>query len=1224
VIRSPKPSAVRGLWLTALLCAGALSGCTSSMDPPEIRSVLPGTGYNGTETTINILGVNFYPTVSIDASERSEASFDAQFEVALESDAGTFALTGVDLVDYSTLVADVPEGFEIGEYDVVVTSPSGLQGVGAGMFLVTDTRAEKLLFSAEEVNEEGHVEVPVGEWKQLLFRLYDDNGSPVSEGLDVQVIADPPEGVELSIEDRGDLRNVLIDGYTVTGRLQSDGTGAIWVNAASESVISYTVLSVDSDSWIDSDEIDHEYLSTDLYEIQIELPEEDYVATAGEPFEVTLTALDEFGDQLDQAFSLSLDESCRSSLVGETEIFGSGVVEVIVTGATLSDCKYSELVAYLVRPAIVGTSPGFTTVAAALDEFEVQVRPQDATETEIVAGVTQLTLEIEPRDAYRNVVFGYEGAFHLSDGLGSLELDATPGDGTCGMQSPSSGRIFCNLLLTVSDEDVVITVTDLADSTAGGESPAFEVLPDAPVTLDVVIAVSETQADDAYNLVVTAYDAWGNEADIELSSSYFLSVSDEVGGTSCEEPTQRSQGSYRLSCSSRVSGDRTITTRLTPVDTSADTLVEREPLTVINGALDELILLTTPAAVAGEPFALDVQGFDAWGNAYVEQHSGADIVLEDSSGTLSPTSLSLDASGEGYADVVITASNPAAVIRGIQDSVTLGAVTLTVTAAELDHLTVEPSAGWVWLSNALAVTISARDAYENLVDDYSELVTLSSQQGAFTERMVQVSDGESTVAVSWSDAVLQDIVSADGVVFGASMPVDVLDAGCADGPTASLDLDGGDEAVSCLVAGEALVSADIDAVAGDADLEALHLGPVDGGQARLSALGLPASRELSLGATGAYTVELIVADEAACGARATALWWVAEDDDGPAGPVTLTTPDSTLIVGDPGAVVTVAAAAWTCSGDVAAAGTELLVRSDRGEVQSATSTGAGLSITLNVRGEGTFNVSAVDTLSGGDARVVAGRADGSAYGEITLDYTGDNALPYVVDVWPSGVTEGPLETLSVTLSEPLNPVLNLTDGDEVYLDGPAGPVALDTLEHDGNVVTVGLDNLDPSDGVYTLTLTGGTLGASLLDRAGNRLDGVYSGSPSDYTVRFGATGDAGIAISECGPTPSSFFPDGDDGVDKEADRVAIGVKATSTPAWWQLEVLDASGALARFHREPALTDAASLVWDGRGDDGALLEAGTWTLHVRSVDTDDNLSDACETQVELGQHISGPE
>jgi len=1225
---SPMLRVHRAVWLGALVCVGAMVGCSSSVPVPEVRNILPDSGYNGTETTITVIGANFFPTVSIDASERGQADFDAQFEIALANDGGSFSLTGVDLLDYGTLEADVPEGLLVGTYDVVVTAPSGLEASGQGMFRVTDTRADSLVFEPATDTDDGTSnEFLVGELARLPFKLLDNEGSPVSEALDVVVTADAGEVTGVTFEDRGALNNFAVDGDTVSGRLLSDGTGAVWVSADAVDSVEFTVEPADPDSWINSDNIDYDFYVTDLYNVIIELPGEGFVATAGEAFAIELTALDEGGGTLKEELSLSLDESCGNTPAGDVLLTGNGVTQVTVTHATAPECDYTELKAYLSRPDVAGVSVPFTVLPAALAEFVVDVFPQDASATEIVAGVTGLIVEIEPVDAYGNVIFDYSGVLHLSDSLGELGLDAEPGDGTCGLQNPTTGKIFCNILLTGAGETVVLTVTDRDTSSILGESAAFEVIPDVPSLLSLAIMLGEPAiAGDPYKVIITAFDSWDNEAEIELSTDYFLSVDDDIGGTTCEEPSRVSGGVFRLNCQSTVAGDRLVTARLAPVDTSLSTLDSDEALTVLNGQLAALVLDAAPSAVAGEPFLLEVSAEDQWGNPYEEAHSGRDIVLEDSSGTIFPTLLTLDTTGFGSTNAVITESNKAAVIYGLQGGVSMGAITLAVTHAELHHLTVTPEADWSWLNEPLGVGISARDEYENLVEDYSELVTVSSTEDGFIDRNIQVSGGEVAASIIWTSAVLQDVITAEGSsAEGSGTPVDALDADCDDGPVASLILDSAAEAVSCIdAAGDAEVEAELDASAGDAPLEALYFGTLGGEQARIGAVGLPSHRLLTSTDTGAFVIELVAFDSAACGGRSTALWWVAEDDGGPAGAVLLEADASSLIVSDPSAVATVTVSAWSCTGDSAALGSEVLVRADLGTVQTAASTGAGLAVTLNMGGQGSFEVSAADTLHGGDALVAVGRADGSAYGELTLEMTGDNALPYVVDAWPTGAIDGPVDELSVSLSEPLNPLLEIVDGEEIALEGPSGPVAIEEFEIDGNLITLQVDELDVSDGVYTLTLVGGTLSASIVDRAGNRLDGTYSGSPSDYTVRFGAAGDEGILVSECLRSTEVFFPDGDDGAKKEVDEVSFDVKASATPVWWQLEVLDASGALVRFHRYPATGDSDSLVWDGRGDSGEVLDAGAWTVHVRAVDSTDNVSDACAAQVELGQHLQRPE
>ena len=49
-----------------------------------------------------------------------------------------------------------------------------------------------------------------------------------------------------------------------------------------------------------------------------------------------------------------------------------------------------------------------------------------------------------------------------------------------------------------------------------------------------------------------------------------------------------------------------------------------------------------------------------------------------------------------------------------------------------------------------------------------------------------------------------------------------------------------------------------------------------------------------------------------------------------------------------------------------------------------------------------------------------------------------------------------------------------------------------------------------------------------------------------------------------------------------------------------------------------LSSSQTLEWDARGDDGAVVAEGTWTVSISAIDGQDNVSSACSSTVVVTQ------
>jgi hypothetical protein len=1176
--------------------------------------VSPSLGYNGEETALAIYGRNFYPAVHVNTLESSDASFDAQFQAELVSEltGEVVALSAVTLEDYSSLTASVPDGAEPGWYDLVVTAPSGVSSALPHAFEVTDTKATALLFDTSSEVLYG----VIGDMITLNFYLADDDGEEVAEPVEVVFQATGEDIGGLDYADDGGLSGFerLSDGSGVRGALSVDGKG--WVTFSTDDAASFslTLEPADEESQLDGDQRYLIYEPRELNAIEVDIDLDDPVTTiAGDSFGVYLTLVDEEGNPLSQLADILLTETCGGTVLAQNiEFVGSTRVEVAVSVATGDDCPANQIKAWDNNTDSTGLSETFETAPGPLTGLNVVPRAES-----VVAGEEGFEFRVTPVDEWGNVILDYSQALTFYD---EIDGDRQPiGESDCGAIW-LSGERDCEVVLTRAGEAVVVSVEDTTDASVTGEAVPIEVRVADPDHLTLELGASEPYAGQSYQLTVAAFDRFENVLTLASKGEEIL-VFDPLGGTACEKIVVNSDGGYRLVCSSTAAGERSLSVEVPFTDA---TLSEVVALSVINADLAELVL--TPAAdtaTAGEPFDLLVEGFDEFGNPYISQRTGGGVTLSDSSGSLDTSSVTLDAGGVAEPRVTLYTALDPVTITASHRGTALGAAELTVEAGPLAEVAVTPAATWTWVEEPLAVEIRGLDSWGNVVTDYAGPVELSSPADQFAAlTLAAFEGGVAETQLTFSDPALQAVIEAlgPGGEAGTSAGVDVLNPDCDDAPVASLELGGGAEAVSCLDGDEVSITAALNAF-GEA-AAAYHLSVDGADHRRISGPDGEESVTLTADGAGVQVVELAVTDVAACGDVVEALWWVAPNDGTPAGPLTVSAADSEVLLGA-GNATDISVQAFDCTGDRASFGGTLRARTDLGSLDASTD-GGGHYLLLDGSGQASTQLLAGETF-GGDATVEVGLASGAAWGAVTVNLSGDNARPAVLQADPSGATDEEVSRLWLRFSEAIS--LDAADGDTVALtDGDGAAVALEGYSLDEGDTILEIELAAPLDGGadgYTLTLNGTNLPGAVIDTAGNRMAGEWGTRGSDYTLRFGAVSDAGLTMEGCAAAEDRFFPDGDDSAGEEADAMELQVYASAAPEWWLVEVYSASSELIYAWRYSPAGAKDTLSWDGRDSAGFVAPEGSYTVAVSAVDADDNLSAACEVPLALEQHFRGP-
>src|SRR5690606_34547169 len=191
------------------------------------------------------------------------------------------------------------------------------------------------------------------------------------------------------------------------------------------------------------------------------------------------------------------------------------------------------------------------------------------------------------------------------------------------------GGGVCAVVPTVAADGVRLEAR--ASGGLAGLSAPYAVLPEPVVGRLSLDVPQQAVAGQPFAANVRVLDRFGNAldaADFHLD----LAATDELGEATCDEFGHTMDGATQMPCKTYTARPEA---RLTA---RAGALVEESPpFQVVNGRLADVRLTGATNVSAGQPFALTLAGFDAWGNSYRVQQD-PQVQLDDTWGSLSPSS----------------------------------------------------------------------------------------------------------------------------------------------------------------------------------------------------------------------------------------------------------------------------------------------------------------------------------------------------------------------------------------------------------------------------------------------------------------------------------------------------------------------------------------------------------------------------------------------------------
>lgn len=314
----------------------------------------------------------------------------------------------------------------------------------------------------------------------------------------------------------------------------------------------------------------------------------------------------------------------------------------------------------------------------------------------------------------------------------------------------------------------------------------------------------------------------------------------------------------------------------------------------------------------------------------------------------------------------------------------------------------------------------------------------------------------------------------------------------------------------------------------------------------------------------------------------------------------------------------------------------ITVMTDRGTILNAQlideDSAPGIQISTDISGRISFTLQS-DNI-GGMATVMARSVDGNAEGASQIEFLWSTSLPIVTGFYPSGYLE------AITSVSDIYVQFN-KDMDETSVCNPINFYVMDVT---GAPTPVnGTCEYNEEDRTAIFTPTGGplntmnryevTVTGNVVDDYVNSLDGDYDGLPElsptdDFTWTFGNTMDRDDPTITCGGhAPEPFSPDGD-GID-DSTTINAHIQDIGMPPsgikMWQVLIRDGAGNVIRTlieRVEEAATDInGSMAWDGKDEDGMVVDNGTYNYIVRAIDNDGNWFIAvCNDEIRVNSAI----
>jgi hypothetical protein len=460
--------------------------------------------------------------------------------------------------------------------------------------------------------------------------------------------------------------------------------------------------------------------------------------TAGNSFSFTVTALDQFNHT---AFGYtgtvhftSTDPSA-SLPANMMLVNGSGTFNATLFtegGQTITATD-------TVNSSITGTSSPIVVSPGPTTHFILGVLS-----TTVTAGGS-FDVTVTAVDQFNNKDFLYGGTVHFTSTDSGANL---PGDTTL---SGGTGTFMVTLKKAGSQH---VTATDTLNASLTG-TVSLAVIANNAMRFDVA-APSGAIAGTAFNFTVTAFDSFNNVATGYTGTVHFTAT----GAAIVPADSHLASGVGSFSATLNTAGIQT----LTATDTVDSGITGSATIGVSGGAATHFAVSAPPTATAGISFMFTVTAFDASDNIAFGYFGQVHFRSTDGNATLPANTNLTNGSGTFTATLRIAGNQKITATDTTTSSITgtSGNIAVSPGAAALFVLVASPTSTLAGMS--ISITVTAKDAFNNVATGYSGFVHFSSTDGqASLPANSQLTKGIGNFNVTLKTAGTQTITATDTV-----------------------------------------------------------------------------------------------------------------------------------------------------------------------------------------------------------------------------------------------------------------------------------------------------------------------------------------------------------------------------------------------------------------------------------------------------------------------------
>ena len=487
--------------------------------------------------------------------------------------------------------------------------------------------------------------------------------------------------------------------------------------------------------------------------------------TAGGTGSVTVTAYDTYGN-VATGFTGTAAFTSNDSLAvlpsNYTFTGGDAGVHAFTNAYTLKTTGSRTVTA--TSGGVTGTSAGITVNSGPATSL-VASAPGSTT-----AGAG-LGVTVTAKDAYGNIATGYTGTVSFTSTDGQAGLPAAYGF----VGADNGSRVFTATLKTAPSQTVSVT-----DGTHNATTGSISVGP-GPAASYVVSGPASATAGSGVSVTVTAKDAYGN-----VATGYTGTVSLTSGDAQASLPaphafTGGDAGVHAFPVTLKTAGSQTVSASDGSINATSGSI------SVDPGSLATLAVSAPATATAGSAVSVTVSGADAYGNATTNYTGTVSLTSSDGQAALpAPHAYTGGDAGTHVFPVTLKTAG-AQTVSASDGSISGVSGSVAVSPAAAASLTLAGAPASATAGAGFPVTVTARDAYNNVATGYTGTATFLSTDsqaalpvayafgagdaGTHNFSVTLKTAGPHTVSVS--DGALNDTSGAVSVDPAAAATLDV-------------------------------------------------------------------------------------------------------------------------------------------------------------------------------------------------------------------------------------------------------------------------------------------------------------------------------------------------------------------------------------------------------------------------------------------------------------------